>query len=260
MEILISVKNVPDDSREIRLDPETMQPDLSRAESQASAFETYGLEMAARYNEENGGGSITLLSIGDEASRITLRNCLAVGANAACLVPDESAGSKDPYLIANIIRNAIPEIEKLRGSSFDMFMLGRESTDHIDGETGPILAELMGLPFVSDVVEFSAEGNVLTVKKELDSEYHIIETSLPCVITVAKPNYDPRYPTIKSKMAARKIEIPDIPVTAGDAESRITYLNFTDPPRRSAGAKFTDLSPEDAAAKIISAIAEDKVI
>ena len=259
MEILICVKQVPDDSREIHLDPSTMEPDLSRADPQASAFETYGLEMAARYVEQN-GGSITLLSVGKEDSVVTLRNCLAVGANNAYLVSEGSDGSRDPYLTAEIIKDSIPKVAEMRGQDFDLVILGKESTDYIDGEVGPILAEIMGSPFVSDVIDFSCEDGKLTVKKELDSEYHIIETELPAVITVAKPNYDPRYPTIKSKMAARKIEIPVLDAPEISAEPRITYLNYAEPPRRQSGVKIADLEPEEAAAKIIEAIDQDKVL
>ena len=262
MDILICVKQVPDDSVEIRLDPETMLPDLSRADRQASAFETYGLEMAARYTEEN-GGSVTVISMGDDSVVSTVRNCLAVGAGGGYVVSNEPVPEADSYVTALALKAAISRISSERGKPYDVILLGRESTDHIDGEVGPILAEEMGLPLITNVVELKETEGGIAAKKEMDSGYQMVEAPIPCVITASKPNYDPRYPTIKSKLAARKIEIPVISLTdaeAGDMKARISYEGYIDPPKRGGGVKFADLEPEAASDKLIEMIIKDKVL
>lgn len=262
MDILICVKQVPDDSVEIRLDPETMMPDLSRADNQASAFETYGLEMAARYTEAN-GGSVNVISMGDDSVISTVRNCLAVGAGGGYVVSSEGLKDTDAYMTALALKAAINRISQEKGKPYDVILLGRESTDHIDGEVGPILAVEMGLPLITNVVDFSETETGIRAKKEMDSGYQMVEAETPCIITVSKPNYDPRYPTIKSKLAARKIEIPVISLsdteTAG-MKARIVYEGYIDPPKRSGGMKFTDLEPEAAADKLIEMIVKDKVL
>ena len=262
MDILICVKQVPDDSVEIRLDPETMLPDLSRAENQASAFETYGLEMAARYTEAN-GGSVTVISMGDDSVVSTVRNCLAVGAGAGYAIASDGLPGADSYVTALALKKAIDKISQEREKPYDLIILGRESTDHIDGEVGPMLAAEMGLPLITNVVDFSETESGITAKKEMDSGYQMVEAGIPCVITASKPNYDPRYPTIKSKMAARKIEIPVISFSdqeTGDMVPRISYEGYIDPPKRGGGVKFADLEPEAAADKLIEMIVNDKVL
>ena len=262
MDILICVKQVPDDSVEIRLDPETMLPDLSRADNQASAFETYGLEMAARYTEAN-GGSVTVISMGDDSVVSTVRNCLAVGAGGGYVVSSADIPDADSHVTALALKAAIGKITQERGKPYDLILLGRESTDHIDGEVGPILAAEMELPLVTNVVDFSENGSGIIAKKEMDSGYQMVEAGIPCIITASKPNYDPRYPTIKSKLAARKIEIPVISFTdaeTGDMKPRVSYEGYIDPPKRSGGVKFADLEPEAAADKLIEMIVKDKVL
>ena len=125
MEILICVKQVPDDSVDIHLDPGTGQPDLSKAEPQGSAFDTYAQEMAVRYIEEN-GGTVTVASFGDEESVKTLKNCLAVGAKHAYLISNAGAENADANVIASAIAAAIPKMEEANGAKFDLIFCGKE--------------------------------------------------------------------------------------------------------------------------------------
>lgn len=258
MEILICVKQVPDDTVEIHLDPGTGTPDLSRAALQASAFETYGLEMAARYVEDH-GGSVTVVTAGAKETDVTVRNLLAVGANRG-MVLLQNEEMTDGAGIARVIGSSLSTIEEKSDRTFDLIIAGRESTDYIDGEVGLILAEILDRPLITNVVEFSESEGRLRAKKEMDSGYQLVEAELPAVITVSKPDYDPRYPTIKSKMAARKVEIPVLQVGIPEGENRVWYLGYMEPPARDAGEVFSDLSPEDAANKIIEMIRRDRVM
>lgn len=262
MEILICVKQVPDDSVEIHLDEKTMQPDTSKADPQASAFETYALEMAARYVEEN-EGTITVVTIGDEEQ--ALKNCLAVGAKKAYLISDPSLANADPTVVANAIAAAIPKMEEENGAKFDMIFCGKESTDYIDGEVGGILAEKLGLPYVTNIVAFEPADGKATVTKELDAGYLKIEAPLPMVVTASKPDYDPRFPTIKNKLAARKVKIPklsaaDIGLDAATAEPKIEYAGYANPPKKQAGIKIVEDDIAVAVNKAVDQMAADKVL
>ena len=262
MEILVCIKQVPDDSVEIHLDPKTMTPDLSHADQQGNAFDTYALELAVRYVEAN-GGTVTVASVGPEDNKVCLKNALAVGAKKAYHISDEGAANADGAVTAAILAAAVPKMEEANGAPFDLILCGRESTDYISGEVGELLAEKLGRPFVTDAVEVTGNEGGILVKKELDAGYYMMEAALPAVLTVSKPNYDPRYPTIKSKLAARKVKIPtvkDYTLGEGEAQAKVAYLGYKEPPKREAGIKIQEDEPADAVSKALEVMRADKAL
>jgi len=263
MEILVCIKQVPDDSVEIRLGADG-QPDLSSADPQGNAFDTYAQELAVRFVEEH-GGAVTVVSVGPEDNKTCLKNALAVGAAKAHHISDEGIEGADAAVTANLLAAGIKKIEETDGVTFDLIFCGRESTDAIGGEVGELLAEALGLPFVSDIVEAVPDAAGLKVKKELESGYLMVETPVPAVMTVSKPDYDPRYPTIKSKLAARKVKIPTIAKAdtgiSADAETpKVVFAGFEEPPKREAGVKIQEDEPADAVAKAFEIMTADKVL
>ncbi len=261
MEILVCMKQVPDDSVEIRLGA-SGEPDLSQAEPQGNAFDTYALELATRFVEAN-GGTITVATVGTEDDKICLRSSLAVGAKKSALI--EGAEQADSAVTASILAAGIKKLEADEGKPFDMILCGRESTDYISGEVGEILAEKMGRPFVTDVVEVTPGEGKVQLKKELEAGYAIVEAALPCVCTISKPNYDPRYPSIKSKLAARRAVIPTIGKDAlsfadGELALKVSHLSYKEPPKRAAGEKIQEEDPEKAVARAFEIFAADKVL
>ena len=257
MEILVCIKQVPDDSVEIHLDA-SGKPDLSKADPQGNAFDTYALELAVRYIEEH-GGNVTVVSVGPEDNKVCLKNALAVGAAKAYLVSDGGAADVDASVTAKLLAAAIPNMEEANGAPFDMILCGRESTDYIGIEVGEILAETVALPFVSNIVEATPAVEGLSVKKELEAGYQIVETPLPALFTVSKPDYDPRYPTLKSKLAARKVQIPSIEGLAVDA-AKVVLVDYQEPAKREAGVKIEEDDPEAAVAKAFELMTADKVL
>ncbi len=262
MEILVCVKEVPDETKEIHLDPESGCPDLSDAALQANAFDTYAVEMAVRKTEEY-GGTVTVLSADAKSMAAVLRNCIAVGAAKGCAVNDPLLENADSFLTAEAVKAAILRLEAENGKPFEVILAGKESTDMIGGEFGGILSEKLSRPLVSDAVDFTANETGITVKKELESGYYEVQVPYPAVLTVSTPDYKPRYPSIKSKLAARKVNIPEYSLAELGQENAAPAVGFDcyfDPPKRAAGIKYTDLSAEDAAAKIMEKIAESKVL
>ncbi len=260
MEILVCMKQVPDDSVEIRLGKDG-QPDLSQAESQGNAFDTYALEMAVRFIEAN-GGSVTVLTVGTEDDKSCLRNSLSVGAAKVALV--EGAGT-DAAGTAALLAGSIRKLEAENGAAFDLVFCGRESTDYIGGEVGEILAEILKRPFVTDIVEVEPADAKVVVKKELESGYLKVESPLPAVLTIAKPNYDPRYPSVKSKIAARRAKIPtvaqsELALEDGALKARVSHKAFLEPPKREAGVMVKEADAAAAVAKALEILAADKVL
>ncbi|MGI5932042.1 MAG: electron transfer flavoprotein subunit beta/FixA family protein [Eubacterium sp.] len=257
MEILVCIKQVPDDSIEIHLDPATNTPDLSKADPQASAFDTYALELAVRYVEAH-EGTVTVVSVGPEENNTSLKSCLAVGAKKAYLINDAELAGADSNVVAEAIAQAIPQMEEANGAKFDLILVGKESTDYIDGEVGGILAEKLGLPYVSNIVEVNPVDAGVQSKKETDEGYQIVESALPAIMTVSKPDYDPRYPTIKSKLAARKAEVPVIAAAA--SEAKVEYLGYKEPAKKAAGIKIQEEEDATAVSKAIETMLAAKAL
>ena len=196
MEILVCVKQVPDDSVKIGLNA-SGAPAIDGVTMVANAFDTYALEMATRLKEAN-EGTITVVAIGPEKAKDALKSCLAVGASKAYLVSDEGLENMDSLATSYVLSKAVSKIEELNGAKFDLVFCGKETTDCTTGMVGPELAERLGVGCVTGIVDISLKDGGISVKQETEEGYNTVETAIPAVVTVNKPEYDPRYPTMKS--------------------------------------------------------------
>lgn len=266
MEILVCVKQVPDDSVEVHLTKEG-KPDIENITPVVNAFDTYALEMAARLKEAK-GGEITVICIGSEAARNSLKNCLAVGADHAYLVREDRSDGSDSRGISHILMCAAKKIEEDTEKKFDLIFCGKEATDAALGQTGVQLSEMLDTGVITNVIEISCTEDRVTAKQETEEGYRLIESDCPCVVTVTKPDYDPRYPTIKNKMAARKKPIGTIkaedlsmldPEKTGEEGAFVKVLKMYEPPKKEAGIKIQEETAEDSALKAVAMMADAKV-
>ncbi|WP_298846613.1 electron transfer flavoprotein subunit beta/FixA family protein [Clostridium sp.] len=256
MKILLCVKQVPDDSIEIHLDNKTKKPNFNGITMVANAFDTYALELAVRFMEAN-GGSVSVLTVGAEDSLNTLKNCLAVGAKEAFSVKDDLYADLDANSTADVLVDAIHKIEKDKGEKFDLILCGKESTDEITGQLGAILAEKLKSSFVSSAIEINLKDGGMEVHQETEEGYNVVSLESPAVITVSKPNYDPRYPTIRTKMASRKAVIPTYcAAEIGEVkQAKVRIIEYVEPPKKKAGIKIKE---KDASLAVIAAIEQMK--
>ena len=261
MELFVCIKQVPDDSVTIVLD-DSGEPKLSGITPVVNPFDTYALEMAVRFKEAH-GGSVTVMSV-DSADVVapSLRSCLAVGGDRAYVVNEatKSDSSGTAYLLAQAVKNI--------GEYFDVIFCGSESTDTANTQMGVRLAHQLGIPVVTNVLALEPVENGLSVKQETENGYRVIEVSCPCVITVVKPGYEPRYPSIKSKMAARKMPIGTLTASeigAHDAqfghEAALTKrVGIATPPQRQSGVKIREKDAAEAVRQAMELLAEAKLI
>ena len=258
MEILVCVKQVADDSVEVFMNEKTGKPALEGVEKVVNAFDTYALEMAVRLKEAKGDITVTTLSLGGEDAKNGLKNCLAVGADEAFYIKDENYQEKDAVIIAQALSKGIQKIEEQRGKKFDIIFCGKETTDFATGQVGIMLADELNYGVVTNLVDIDTEGEKVIAKKETETGYEKVEVVSPCLVTVNKPNYEPRYPTIKSKMAARKKEITEISVEVAN-ESPVKEVQLFSPPKRQAGVKIKAGTAEEIVAQAIQKMLEAKV-
>ena len=262
MDILICVKQVPDDYAEIHLDAATGKPAVDGVDQVANAFDTYALEMAVRHCEAN-GGTVSVAAIGPKSAENTLKNLLAVGAYKAFLISDSALENGDEAAVAAWLAKVVRKCEEENGAPYGLVLCGKESTDEISSQVGARLAEILNVGFVSGVVGFTCSDDVLTAKQETEDGYVKYETAVPAVFTVAKPGYDPRYPSIKSKLAARKAKIPvftaaDIGV--GPMEHKAECVGYYEPLKRAAGVKIKEEQAAETVARAMELLRADKVL
>ena len=257
MEILVCIKQVPDDSVEIAVNPSTGLPALEDVTKVVNAFDTYALEMAVRLKEAK-GGEVTVLSVGGEDVKNSLKNCLAVGADKAYLASCDKADELDAAGIAKVLAKAKADIEAAEGKKFDFVFFGKEATDTAASQAGEMFADELALPVVTNVIEVSEEGGKASIKRETEDGYVLFEAALPAVVTVQKPNYDPRYPTIKSKMVARKKPIEALTVAELPA-SGLKVVKVYAPAKRAAGVKIKAENAEEAVAQAMDVMKAAKV-
>ena len=227
MNILLCVKQVPD-TTEIKIDPVTNTLIRAGVPSIVNTFDAYALEVAARLKDEV-GGKITLLSMGPEQAKNALKECLAVGGDTAVLVSDRAFGGSDTLATSYILSCAIRKLEEENGT-FDIIFCGKQAIDGDTAQVGPEIAEHLNRPQVTYAFDVSLQQDTLHVKRESDDGYDIIAAQMPAVITVIKTPFEPRYPTIRSKLAAGKAEIRTL--TAADLEIDLAFCGLKGSPTK----------------------------
>ena len=256
MKIVVCVKQVPDADVEVKLNA-SGAPDIEKIAPVINAFDGYALEMATRFKEAN-GGTVVVMSIGGDEVKDTMKNCLAVGADEAYIISDVIEGA-DAAATSEVIAAAVAKIEETRGKKFDIVCCGKESTDYACGIVSQLLSQKLSYGEVVDVIGFEPKDGGLSVKKETEEGYNMVEIGVPCVLGIIKPDYEPRYPTMKSKMAARKKEIPVVAVGAAAAPS-VKTIKVYEPAKKTAGVKIKEETVEESALKAFNMLVDAKVL
>ena len=266
MNICVCMKQVPD-TNEIRVDPETHTLIRKGVPSIVNPFDTYAQEVGVRLKEQM-GGKLIVISMGPEQAKEAIKSCLAVGADDGYLISSRNFGGSDTLATSYILSEAIKAIEEKEGLKFDLILCGKQATDGDTAQVGPEIAEHLNLPQITYALDILENDGEVQVKREHDSGYDMISVKLPAVITVVKLPYEPRYPTIKSKMAAKKKEIPvlteaDIPAIrleeCGLKGSPTKIAKASDKVRKGAGEKVA-LDGAEGASYIVEKLKEKHVI
>lgn len=267
MRILVCVKQVPD-TAEIKIDPVTNTLIRAGVPSIVNPFDACALEVAARIKDVTPGTEITVLSMGPDQAKEALKECLAVGADKAYLCSDRVFGGSDTLATSYILASAIACIEEKEGK-FDLILGGKQAIDGDTGQVGPEIAAHMGIAQVTYAAEVSIDGDEIVVKRESDKGYDMIGVKKPAVVTVVKTAFEPRYATIKSKMAARKKEItvitsadiPNIDLTRCGLKGSPTKVRKTFTPVKNKSCIRVDEGDVAASSvKLVGLLADAKVL
>jgi electron transfer flavoprotein alpha/beta subunit len=202
MNIVVCIKQVPD-TQEVRLDPVTHTLKREGVKAIINPFDLYALEEGLRVKDTQ-GGKVTVITMGPPQAEEALREALGFGADAAVLLSDRAFAGADTWATALTLSKAI---EKLDGA--DLIFTGKQAIDGDTAQVGPMLAAILDIPYAAWARKLSFGGDgALTVERLLDHGYDAVEVKLPALVTVVKEINEPRVPSFKAKMRAKKEVIP----------------------------------------------------
>ena len=246
MKIAVAIKQVPAKDAPLRIsesDDWIRETDIGFEMNEPDGF---ALEEALRLKEKH-GGEVVALSLGPERAKQTIKEALAKGADRAIHVADDKFYLLDPLGSAKSLAAAI-EKEK-----FDLILTGLQSDDHGFGQTGVLLAELLGLPHATLIMQIEVQDGRMRLKRELESGwFQWVELPLPAVLTIQSGINKVRYASLKGIMAAKKKEIATIPraslVAAHEPTQHVERIYV---PRKTKKTEFITGTPKEAAAKLL---------
>jgi electron transfer flavoprotein beta subunit len=257
MKIAVCVKQVPEGAK--RLDPGTKRVDRS-GEGALNVFDVNAVEEALRLKEAAGDGEVVVVSMGPEKAMEALRKALAMGADRAVLVSDEGAAGSDLVATSRVLARA------LEREGADLVLFGQYAADSEGAVLWAAVADRLRRPLISQVAELKVEGGSLTGRRQTEFGYDVIRAPLPAVIAVSDAINEPRYPSLKGIMGAKKkpqeiMSLADLGVDAGDAGpagSRTSVLALAEPPPRGESRRIDD--DGTAAEKIVEFLQEKRLI
>lgn len=245
MKIVVAIKQVPERDAPLRIAADGRwieEDDLNYTINEPDA---YALEEALQLKEKQGGGEVIVISAGPERVQSTLREALAKGADRAIHIECDDLGSRDTLGVAQILAEAI------KAESPDLILTGLQSDDLGLGQTGVVLAELLGIPHATIIMQIEPSGGGLKVKRELeDGWFQHVEMPLPALLTVQSGGNKLRYATLMGIKKAKTKELKTVPAPAA-ASSPAVALERVYLPEKQKKTEMLTGSPQEIAAKIV---------
>ena len=241
LNIVVCVKQVPDTAVERTLREGDGTLDRASLDGLINELDEYAIEEGLKIAEAH-GGEVTILSVGPEKAAESIRKALSMGADKAVHVVDEAIAGSDSLATSLVLAEA------LKQTRFDLVVFGSESTDARTGVVPAMVAERLGVPQLTLASRVEIEGTDVTIRRVSDEGVDTVTGSLPAVVSVVEKINEPRYPSFKGIMAAKKkpvqtLSLADLPVDAslvGLAGSATAVADFAKRPPRQAGEIVAD--------------------
>jgi len=260
MKVVVCVKETLEASAHARIDPQTLRLDRSGAAA-LNPFDTHALEEGLHVKEQAGEGEVVAVLMGPAKAADSLRKALAVGADRAVHVADDALPGSDLLATARVLAKALEREEA------DLVLFGQQGSDSDGAVLCSAVAEFLRLPVISQAASLELEGGKAKAKRQTEYGYDVIEAPLPCVVAVSDAINEPRYPSLKGIMGAKKkpqetLALADLGLSAGDVGeggSQTEVYALHDPPSRGDSQKIED-EGGNAADKIVGYLAEKKLL
>jgi electron transfer flavoprotein beta subunit len=261
MNTVVLVKQVPEIAL-VKVDEATNQIELPKGPGTVNPFDEYAVEEALRLREKH-GGTVSVMSVGTDRTESALRDCLALGVDDAYLLSDDAFAGSDPQAIARVLAAGLKKL-----GAFDLILAGKQAIDSDSAQVPGAVAALLNTPqamFVKKVE--SVDGGKAVVHRQTEDGYDVVELTLPAVVSVVKEINEPRLPSLKGKMAAKKKAITkwnagdigvDTATVGGNSGSRT--VKVTPPSPRPKGEKIEGETPDELADKLFAKLREKQII
>jgi electron transfer flavoprotein beta subunit len=263
VKICVLVKEVPDAAVEKRMDPNSKRLDRS-GEKNLNPFDTHAIEAAMQIKE---GGAVEVdeiiaVTMGPESAFRALHKAVSLGADRSVHLTDESLAGSDVaatgYALAKVLEAESP----------DLVLLGQQSDDGECYTIGAIVADHLQMPSLTQVIKIDVEGNALICERQAEYGYDTVEVELPAVISVGDAINEPRYPSLKAIMGAKKKQLDtkstgDVGIEGdkvGESGSKTEVLAINPPPAKSAGQIIEDEDTDETVQQIVAWLEERKLL
>ncbi|MDS1272023.1 electron transfer flavoprotein subunit beta/FixA family protein [Lipingzhangella sp. LS1_29] len=259
MNIVVLVKQVPDTATERKLNPADHTLDRAGSDGVINELCEYAIEEALLQREKH-GGEVTVVSMGPDQATDSIRKALSMGADKAVHLNDEALHGSDALQTAYALAQTLSTV------SYDLVILGSESTDARTGVLGAALAEYLGVPQLTQASKVDIEDGTATIRRTTDYGYDVVTASLPAVVSVVEKINEPRYPSFKLIMQAKKKPVEKLDLAAagisaekvGLANAATEVTDAAPAPPRAAGTVVKDEG--DGGVKIAEFLAEKKFV
>jgi electron transfer flavoprotein beta subunit len=263
LKICVLVKEVPDAAVEKRMDPNTKRLDRS-GERNLNPFDTHAIEAAMQIKE---GGQVEVdeivaVTMGPDTAFRALHKAVSLGADRSVHLTDESLAGSDVaatgYALAKVLQEESP----------DLVLLGQQSDDGECYTIGAIVADHLQMPSLTQVIKIDIEGGALVCERQAEYGYDTVEVELPAVISVGDAINEPRYPSLKAIMGAKKKQLDtksagDVGVEGdrvGESGSKTEVLGINPPPEKQSGQIIEDEDTNETVEKIVAWLEERKLL
>ncbi|MET0899401.1 MAG: electron transfer flavoprotein subunit beta/FixA family protein [Mycobacterium sp.] len=242
--IVVLIKQVPDTWSERKLSEGDWTLDREAADAVLDEINERAVEEALLIKEKQGGdSSVTVLTAGPARATEAIRKALSMGADKAVHVQDEGLHGSDMIQTGWALARALGTVEGV-----ELVIAGNEATDGVGGAVPAIIAEYLGLPQLTHVRKLNVDGDKITAERETDDGVFTLEATLPAIVSVNEKINEPRFPSFKGIMAAKKKEVTTLTLAeigveadeVGVANAGSTVLSATPKPPKTAGEKVTD--------------------
>ncbi len=245
MKFLVCISNVPDTTTKITFSPDGKEFNKAGVQFVINPWDEYALTRAIELKEA-GGGTVTVLNVGEADTEPNIRKALAIGADDAIRV---NAAPKDAFFVAQQIAHYAKE------GGYDVILMGKESIDFNGFQVHGMVGELMGIPTIAPAMKLDISGTTATLEREIEGGKEVVEVGVPFVVSCQQPMCEPRIPNMRGIMTARTKPLKV--VEPAGQEARTSVSQFALPPAKQ-GVKLFTL---DQAADLVKALrTEAKVL
>ncbi len=261
MKVIVPVKRVPDTAGDKVIDEASLTLDRDAGDAVLCPVNEFAIEEAVKLKEAT-GAEVTVLLIGPEAAQTTIRKALSYGLDGAIQITDDAIAGSDALGTARILAAALADEE------FDLVIFGNQSTDARTSLVPAAVAELLDMPSLTYARFLEVDGDSVTVHREHEEGWDVVESTLPAVVSVVEAINEPRYPNFKGIMAAKNkplavksladLGVDAAAVGAGDAAA--TMYEFKPRPPKDAGTIVEDDGSGSAASDLADWMEEQKFI